>query len=59
MGIHLGVARVDIADFVDATGVEQDPLGQGGLAGVHVSDDADVPQFVEHGPILQYNNSSG
>ena len=34
---------VDLAHAVDAAGVEQDALGQGGLAGIDVGHDADVP----------------
>jgi hypothetical protein len=50
--VHLGGAVVDLADLVDAAGVEQEALGHGGLAGVDVGDDADVADLVDlrHGP---------
>lgn len=44
-GVHLGpdaVAAADLVDLVDAAGVEEDPLGEGGLAGVDVGGDPDV-----------------
>jgi hypothetical protein len=39
-------------DLVDHARVEQDALGQGGLAGVDMGADADVAQVVQgsHGP---------
>src|SRR5690606_17139033 len=41
--VHDGGAFVDLADLMDATGVEEDALGRGGLARVDVGGDADVP----------------
>ena len=40
--VHLGLAVVHLADLVDASGVEEEALADGGLAGVDVRDDADV-----------------
>ena len=40
--IHMRRAFVDLADFVGGTSVIQHPLGQSGLAGIHVGGDADV-----------------
>ena len=40
--VHLGLAVVHLADLVDASGVEQEPLADGGLAGVDVRDHPDV-----------------
>jgi hypothetical protein len=40
--VHRGAALVDLTDLVVDTGVEQDALGRGGLAGVDVGHDADV-----------------
>src|SRR5690606_12491 len=36
-----------LVHFVNAAGVEQDPLGEGRLARVDVSGDADVAEFLE------------
>jgi len=36
------IALVDIAHFVDSTGVKKNALGRGGLAGVNVRGDTDV-----------------
>ena len=36
-----------LADLVDLAGVEQDALRGGGLAGINVRDDADVPVGLE------------
>src|SRR5262249_2962406 len=43
-----GVAGVDVADLVLGPAVVEDALGGRGLARVHVGEDADVSQFVEH-----------
>src|SRR5690606_31454820 len=40
--VHGGGALMGLADLVVFTGVEQDPLGRGGLAGVDVRHDAEV-----------------
>ena len=40
--VHDRGAVVDFADLVREAGVEEDALGGGGLAGVHMGDDADV-----------------
>src|SRR5256885_8780636 len=45
--VHRRGALVDLADLVDLLGVEEDPLGHGGLARVDVGDDADVPVALE------------
>ena len=45
--VHRGRALVDLTDLVDLVRVEQDPLGDGGLAGVDMRDDADVPRSCE------------
>ena len=42
-----GVAVVHLAHLVDGAGVEEDPLGGGGLAGVDVRHDADVAVALE------------
>src|SRR5262249_8590437 len=44
-----GVALIDVARLVLAAAEVEDALGGGGLAGVHVGNDADVAQLVEHG----------
>src|SRR5262249_7813672 len=44
-----GVALVHVADLVLRAAEVEDALRGGGLAGVHVGDDADVTQFFEHG----------
>jgi hypothetical protein len=36
---------VDFSDLVRNPGVEQDPFSRGGLAGIDVGHDADVPRF--------------
>jgi len=41
--VHGGSALMDLTDLVDLLRVEEDPLGDGGLAGVDVRDDPDVP----------------
>ena len=51
--VHRGRALMHLADLVDLLGVEEDALGDGGLAGVDMRDDADVPRAGErrpHGP---------
>ena len=47
LGIEVGVGRalVDLAHAVAGAGVVQHPLGDGGLAGVDVGDDADVAEL--------------
>ena len=45
--VHDGGAFVHFADLVRDAGVEQDPLGRGGLAGIDVGHDADVPRPFE------------
>ena len=45
--VHGGRALMDLADLVGLPGVEQDPLGEGGLAGVDVGDDADVADPIQ------------
>ena len=42
--VHRGRALVDLTDLVDLVRVEQDPFGDGRLAGVDMRDDADVPR---------------
>jgi len=43
------VPRIDVARLVLGAGVVEDALRRGGFPGVHVSDDANVPQFLDHG----------
>ena len=45
--VHRRGAVVDLADLVDLLGVEEDPLGHGGLARVDVRDDPDVAVALE------------
>ena len=45
--VHRGGALVDLAELVDLLRVEEDPLGHGGLAGVDVGDDPDIPGALE------------
>src|SRR4029453_17035006 len=45
--VHGRGALVDLADLVDLLRVEEDPLGHGGLAGVDMRDDSDVPRACE------------
>ena len=45
--VHRGGAVVDLAHAVDPARVEEDALGQGGLAGVDVGHDPDIPVSVE------------
>ena len=45
--VHRGRALMDLADLVDLVRVEQDPLGDGRLAGVDMRDDPDVPRLGE------------
>jgi len=42
--IGLGGTRIDAADLVDGTGGEQQPLGERGLSGVYMRQDAKVEQ---------------
>jgi hypothetical protein len=42
--IHHGSARVNVTDLVGASRVEKEALSDGGLAGVNMGDDADVPK---------------
>jgi hypothetical protein len=44
--VHGGGAVVDLSDAVRLAGVEQYPLGGGGLPGIDVGHDADVPGLV-------------
>ena len=44
--VHDGAAFVDIADLVGLTGVEKNPFGGGGLAGVDMGNDTNVPDSV-------------
>ena len=45
--VHGGGAVVGLADLVVLTGVEQNTLGSGGLAGINVGHDADIADVVE------------
>ena len=45
--VHGGRALMDLTDLVDLLRVEEDPLGDGRLAGVDVRDDSDVPRLAE------------
>ena len=44
-----GVAVIHVADLVLGAAEIEDALGRRGFAGIHVSDDADVAKFFEHG----------
>ncbi len=50
--VHRGRALMDLADLVDLLRVEEDPLGDGRLAGVDVRDDADVPRLARAEPVV-------
>ncbi len=45
--VHLRVALVDLADLVDASRVEQESFGHGGLASVDMGDDTEVTNALE------------
>ena len=45
--VHRGRALMDLAELVDLLRVEEDPLGDGRLAGVDMRDDPDVPRSCE------------
>ena len=45
--VHRGRALMDLAELVDLLRVEEDPLGDGRLAGVDMRDDSDVPRLGE------------
>ena len=45
--VHRGRALMDLAELVDLLRVEEDPLGDGRLAGVDMRDDSDVPRSCE------------
>ena len=45
--VHRCGALMDLADLVDLLGVEEDALGDRGLAGVNVRNDADVSRSQE------------
>ena len=45
--VHGGRALMDLAELVDLLRVEEDPLGDGGLARVDMGDDSDVPRSCE------------
>ena len=45
--VHRGRALMDLTDLVDLLRVEEDPLGDRGLAGVDMRDDSDVPRSCE------------
>ena len=45
--VHDGGALVDFADLVRNPGVEKDPLSGGGLTGIDVRHDDDIPRFFE------------
>src|SRR5439155_25537431 len=49
-----GVAVIDVAGDVLGAAVIEDALGGGGLASVHVRDDADIANFVEHGWVRSF-----
>ena len=52
-----GVAFIDVAAFVLGAAEIKDALGQGGLAGIHVSDNTDVSQLLEHVPASKNKKS--
>jgi hypothetical protein len=48
-----------LAHPMDPSGIEQDPLGSGGLTGIDVRHDADIPEQVKWGnPWHRLKNSS-
>jgi len=52
--IHLGLAVMHLAQLMGLAGVEQDALGQGGLARVNVGHNPDIP----HGAYIKHNYST-
>ena len=50
--VHRRRALMDLADLVDLLRVEEDPLGDGRLAGVDMRDDSDVPRLVRAEPVV-------
>jgi hypothetical protein len=55
--VHRGRAVVDLADLVVDPGVEQDPLGRRGLAGIDVGHDADVADLGQVGQHVECHSS--
>ena len=45
--VHGGRALMDLTELVDLLRVEEDPLGDGGLARIDMGDDSDVPRLRE------------
>ena len=45
--VHRGCTFVDLTDLVGLAGVVEDALGRGGLAGIDVRHDADVPRVLK------------
>src|SRR5262249_9050258 len=54
-----GISLVDVAGLVFGAAKIEDALGQGRLAGVHVSDDADIPQILEHDTLKKQKTPGG
>jgi hypothetical protein len=42
VGVRFGIARVNVASFVNAAGIEQDAIRQCRLAGVDMSHDSNI-----------------
>src|SRR5262249_32945276 len=45
--VHGGCALMDLAHLVGFAGIKEDPLGRGGLAGIDVGHDAEVPVVLD------------
>jgi len=43
----LGGTVMDLADLMASAGVKQDPFGKGGLAGVNMGGDTDIPELAD------------
>ncbi len=54
-----GAAFVDLAHLVNLAGVEEDPFGDGRLAGVDVGDDAEVAEFEDGGGVAALGCGAG
>ena len=50
--VHDGLAIMHLTDLIRLAGIEKDPFGNGGLAGIDVGDNADVPDVVDFGGSL-------
>src|SRR5262249_48773757 len=55
--VGCGIALIVVAGFMFGAAEIEDALGQSGLARVHVSDNSDVSQLLEHGPASKKQKS--